>query len=298
MSIQSEITRINSAKSDIASAINAKGVTVPNGTKLDGMASLIEDIEAAANPVLQTKTVTPTTAVQNVTPDSGYDGLSKVTVNAMPTATQATPSITVSAAGLITASATQTAGYVTAGTKKATKQLTTQVAKTVTPTESSQTAVASGRYTTGAVTVGAIPSEYIVGNEITAQDTLISNILTALEGKAAGGGGGVTNETCQVTISGTSSYDYPVNVAYTSVDSNGKAIGVNQSVSTSSVTVTCVQGSVLAVKYKKNVLSGVTTSTNVSLLFYTAPIAVYKLDEGATTAMIKNTVQSGGGSID
>ena len=66
---------------------------------------------------------------------------------------QATPTITVSSKGLITASATQTEGYVAAGTKSATKQLTTQAAKTVTPSTSNQTAVASGRYTTGAVTV-------------------------------------------------------------------------------------------------------------------------------------------------
>ena len=44
------------------------------------------------------------------------------------TVTQATPTITVSSSGLITASATQTAGYVNAGTKSATKQLTTQSA--------------------------------------------------------------------------------------------------------------------------------------------------------------------------
>lgn len=69
------------------------------------------------------------------------------------TATQATPSISVSSAGLITASATQGAGYVSSGTKSATKQLTTQSGKTVTPSTSLQTAVSSGRYTTGAVYV-------------------------------------------------------------------------------------------------------------------------------------------------
>lgn len=73
---------------------------------------------------------------------------------------QATPTITVSAAGLITASATQTEGYVVAGTKSATKQLSTQAAKTVTPSTSAQTAVASGKYTTGAIKVAAIPSTY------------------------------------------------------------------------------------------------------------------------------------------
>ena len=78
----------------------------------------------------------------------------------MATATQATPSVSVSSSGLITASATQTAGYVSAGTKSGTKQLTTQAAKTVTPSASAQTAVASGVYTTGAVTVAAIPSTY------------------------------------------------------------------------------------------------------------------------------------------
>lgn len=87
---------------------------------------------------------------------SGSGGGGNVT-----TVPQATPTISVSSSGLITASATQTAGYVNAGTKSATKQLTTQAAKTVTPTTSSQTAVASGVYTTGAITVGAIPSSYI-----------------------------------------------------------------------------------------------------------------------------------------
>ena len=46
MSIQSEITRLANAKTAIATAIEGKGVTVPNGTLLDGMAPLIDSIEA------------------------------------------------------------------------------------------------------------------------------------------------------------------------------------------------------------------------------------------------------------
>ena len=68
------------------------------------------------------------------------------------TATQATPSITVSSAGLITAKSTQSAGYVSSGTKSATKQLTTQGAQTITPGTSTKT-IASGRYLTGTQTI-------------------------------------------------------------------------------------------------------------------------------------------------
>ena len=46
MSVQTEITRIESAKTAIATAIEGKGVTVPTGTKLDGLAALVESIEA------------------------------------------------------------------------------------------------------------------------------------------------------------------------------------------------------------------------------------------------------------
>lgn len=55
-----------------------------------------------------------------------------------------TPNISVSSSGLITAEAND---------KTNTKQLTTQAAKTVTPGTSNKTAVAAGKYTTGAVTV-------------------------------------------------------------------------------------------------------------------------------------------------
>ena len=58
MSVQTEITRIESAKTAIATAIEGKGVTVPNGTLIDGMASLIESIEAGGG-AMYTGSITP-----------------------------------------------------------------------------------------------------------------------------------------------------------------------------------------------------------------------------------------------
>lgn len=46
MSIQTELTRITNAKAAIKTAIEGKGVTVPDGAKLDALAALIESIEA------------------------------------------------------------------------------------------------------------------------------------------------------------------------------------------------------------------------------------------------------------
>lgn len=48
MSIQTELTRIQDAKAAIKAAIEDKGVTVPDATLLDGMSSLIENIESRA----------------------------------------------------------------------------------------------------------------------------------------------------------------------------------------------------------------------------------------------------------
>lgn len=71
---------------------------------------------------------------------------------AIPTVAQAVPSISVSDAGLITATATQNAGYVAQGTQSATQQLTVQGAQTITPGTAVQT-IAAGRYLTGAQTI-------------------------------------------------------------------------------------------------------------------------------------------------
>lgn len=247
MSVQTEIDRIITAVQAAHEKVVKKGGTTTQPYLVANLASAIDTIPNATALVLQAKTVTPTTAKQTIKPDSGYDGLSQVDVNAMPTATQATPSITVSSGGLITAKSTQTAGYVASGTKQATKKLTTQVAKTVTPTKSSQTAVASGVYTTGAVTVAAIPDTYIqpIGTlEVTENGTHDVKNYASVNVNVAGGGGGGENVACTVEILA----DAPVTATeFTYLDANF----VFQKMSVSAMdlmmgtTITCVKNSVI-----------------------------------------------------
>lgn len=49
MSVQGEITRIENVKAAIAAAIRDKGVTVPDGTKLDGLAALVDSIQTGGS---------------------------------------------------------------------------------------------------------------------------------------------------------------------------------------------------------------------------------------------------------
>lgn len=103
--------------------------------------------------VIQALTVTEN---GTYTPPDGVDGYAPVTVNVpseeVPAVEQATPTISVSASGLITASATQEAGKVSEGTKSATKQLTTQAEQEITPGTSDKE-IPSGRYLTGTQTI-------------------------------------------------------------------------------------------------------------------------------------------------
>ena len=69
MSIQSEITRIS-------------GKVTEQTALIEEIGSILEG-KAAAVPILQRKSVRPSLDVQEITPDSGFDGLSEVTVDQM-----------------------------------------------------------------------------------------------------------------------------------------------------------------------------------------------------------------------
>jgi hypothetical protein len=126
--------------------------------------------------VLQEKTVEATHYERIVTPDPGYDGLSKVTVEAIPTVSRATPTVTIDqSTGKITAQSVQSAGYVNAGTQTKTLQLPTVAGQTVTPGITKRLIAAAGTYATGDVYVSAADAS---GNSIIVGKWVFHNVVT------------------------------------------------------------------------------------------------------------------------
>lgn len=81
MSIQTELTRITNAKAAIKTAIEGKGVTVPDGTLLDGMAALIESIEAGGGAGIATGSFTNTYSYEyNIEITHGLGTIPKIVI--------------------------------------------------------------------------------------------------------------------------------------------------------------------------------------------------------------------------
>lgn len=236
MSTATEITRIQTARNTIRTKLVELGLA-QSTSKLDALATAVEGIEnkgavnaqvqegatytipkgyhngsgvvsgvaGGGNYTLQEKSVTPTKAQQNVTPDSGYYGLSGVTVAAIPSNYNDTSAVTAGAADVLankvivnadgetitgtmsnngavtktldttTTSYTIAKGY-HSGTGKV--SITTET-KTATPTKAAQDITPTSGKVLSKVTVAAIPDNYI---DTTDADATAANIL---DGKTA-----------------------------------------------------------------------------------------------------------------
>lgn len=214
--------------------------TIPKG--YHNGSGTVSGVAGGGNYNLQSKTVTPTKSQQNITPDSGYFGLSDVTVNAIPSNYQDVGATTATAADVLTGKVfTSSTGVVTTGTMTnngaVTKTLSTTTTsytipkgyhsgsgkvsittetKSATPTKSSQTITPTSGKVLSSVTVAAIPSDYITTTDATATATQILDGATAYVNGTKVTGTMANNGSSTKTIDGLTSTSVTIPAGYTS----------------------------------------------------------------------------------
>lgn len=196
----------------------------------------VSGVAGGGNYQLQSKSATPTKKQQSITPDSGYYGLSDVTIAPIPDNFQDVSSVNAAAGDVLTGKIYVTAdGTVTTGTMAnngtvaKTLDVTTVTytipkgyhsgtgtvkitleAKTVTPTKAEQTITPTAGKVLSSVTVEPIPEEYIVTEDATATgDKLLDGETAYVAGEKVTGtmpNNGAVNQSLNAT---TTSYTVP-----------------------------------------------------------------------------------------
>ncbi len=213
--------------------------TIPKG--YHNGSGTVSGVAGGGNYTLQSKTVTPTKSQQNITPDSGYFGLSDVTVSAIPSNYQDVGSTTATAADVLTGKVfTSATGVVTTGTMAnngaVTQTLSTTSTsytvpkgyhngsgkvsistetKSATPTKSSQTITPTSGKVLSSVTVAAIPSNYITTTDATAEASQILDGETAYVNGSKVTGTMANNGSSTKTIDGLTSTSVTIPAGYT-----------------------------------------------------------------------------------
>ena len=142
-----KLQKLAETKAAIKAAIIGKGQPVADS---DTFASYADKIKAIFTGTDTSDADITASDVRNGKIAYGKNG--KV-VGSIPDVEVATPSLSMGTSGKITATVTQSGGYVTAGTKSTTYSLSTMSGQTITPSSTSQTIATDGKYMLGNITV-------------------------------------------------------------------------------------------------------------------------------------------------
>lgn len=273
MSISTELSRIQSDRNTIRAKLVELGMA-NNTDNLDALASAIDGLKnqgavsatvqegdtytipagyhngsgtvsgvsGGGNYTLQSKAATPTKKQQSITPDSGYYGLSDVTVASIPDAYQDVTSVTALAGDVLTGKVYVTSsGVVTTGTManngavtktldttttsytvpagyhtgKGTVSITLET-KSATPTKAAQTITPTAGKVLSSVSVAAIPAAYqdVTGVTAEAGDVLAGTYFVDSSGERIEGTI-ANNGAISLTIDGITATSVTVPAGYT-----------------------------------------------------------------------------------